>query len=325
MAGSKTSIARLLRAPWNFEEDYTQKSGNQPILFTHPFTPKPVAAGKADTFTALDAEASLRNPPAGISPLLAKFCAVPIGSTVALYFPIIRTVDLSVFAQDGWAYVWRVLFRFRSVADYNRRKRFRVPYSIGVGRFGASDTRSGTVFGRPGLSVAGPRVVRPTSIESVIYNRSEPSATANPPFFGTLQSDSIAIPVNSGSVTIPPIYPGAGMAGPDTVNVLDYEQGEYDPNTTVPGQSPRAGATHLSKFLKCMGNEIAVECFKYNLTVSGTPYSARNWDFEFDGEGNVSGGEDYAFSQLLGVGARGTGKTPPVDTGVRIVTGSWPR
>jgi len=320
MAGSKTSIARLLRAPWNFEEDYAGKAGNFPILFTHPFTPAPLAAGVADTFTALDAEAALRTPPEGISPLLAKFCPVPIGSVVALYFPIIRTRDSDLFLSDGWAYVWRALFRFRSVADYVRRKRNRVPYSIGVGRFGAPDTRAGVVFDRPTLNVAGPRVVRPTSVESIIYNRAEPSPDANPPFFGTLHTDAVAIPVNAGAVTLTPYYPGAGMGGAGTVNLLDYEQGEYDPATVIPGQTPRAGATHLSKFLTCMGNEIAIECFKYNLTVSGDPYTPRNWDFTFDVDGNVTGGEDLAFSQLLGVGARGVGAIPPVDTGVRMVT-----
>jgi len=325
-ASAKISIARLLRAPWNFEEDYAGKAGNVPILFTHPFATKIPAAGTADTYTAVDEEARQSPPPAGVSPVLAKFSPVPIGSTACLYYPIVRAYEGEGGTfPEGFGYVWRVVFRMRSVADYTRRKMHRLPFSIGVSRYGAADTRAGVVYDRPTVSVAGPRFVRPATIQSIIYNRGLPAPTANPPFFGTLHTDGVAIPVNQGSITSTPVYPGAGAGGAGTINNLDYEQGEYDPGVTIGAQTPVAGASHVQIFQKCLGNEIAVECFKYNLDSSGTPFTPRSWDFVFDGDGNVVGGEDQAFSVLLGVGARGQSKTPPIDTGVRLTMGAWPR
>jgi hypothetical protein len=322
---AKVSIARLLRAPWNFEEDYTGKAGNVPILFTHPFATTIPAAGTPDVYTAVDEEASQNPPPTGVSPVLAKFSSVPIGSTACLYYPIVRAYERDGSIPEGFAYVWRIVFRLRSVADYTRRKRFRLPYSIGISRFGAADNRAGVAFDRPNVAIAGPRYVRPATMQSIIYNRGMPSPTANPPFFGTLHSDAVAIPVNSGSITETPVYPGAGAGGAGTVNNLDYEQGEYDPSVTIGAQAEVAGASHIQVFQKCLGNEVAVECFKYNLDESGTPYTPRPWEFTFDGNGNVVAGEDQAFSVLLGVGARGQSKTPPKDTGVRLTMGAWPR
>lgn len=321
---AKTSIARLLRAPWNFEEDYFEAEGNIPILFTSPFNPAILPAGTPDTITALDAEAGLQNPPAGISPLLARFSPSPIGATACFYFPIVRLnhLEINPVIDTGWAYVWRVIHRFRNVADFIRRKRSRVPYSIGVSRLGADDTRPGTVFDRPNLNVAGPRYIRTATAESIIYNRPLPSPQANPPFFGTLHADAVAIPVSTNNITPTPIYPGSGAGVPQYV---DYEQGEYDPGSAVVGDGATAGASHVGKFVKCEGNEIAVECYKFNLETSGDPYTPRQWDFQFDGNGNVVAGEDLPFSILLGVGARGLGKTPPIDTGVRMVVGTWPR
>ena len=324
---AKTSIAKLFRAPWNFEEDYAGKAGDIPILFTHPFNTTILPAGTPDTFTALDPEAALQAPPSGVSPVLARFCASPMGSTVAVFLPIVR-MHMPITDTPpvtGWGYVWRILFRMRSVADYIRRKKARVPYSLGLGRMGTPDSRAGTVFDRPSLAIAGPRVVRPGISESAIYNRTQPQSTAAPPFFSAMHTDAVSIPVNPLYITNTPVYPGAGAGGIGTINSLDYEQGEIDPVTGFMEYPIQTSASHLCKFVKCVGNEMAVECYKYNLETSGQPYTPRAWDFTFDVDGNVDGGEDIDFSRQLGVAERTLGRTPPIDTGVRVITGTWPR
>ena len=327
---ARLGIAKLLRAPWNFEEDYDGQPGDVPILFTAPFTSSPLPAGTPDTYTALDQEAQQSPPPPGISPLLAKMVSVPIGSTLAIYFPVIqRPIVKEGDTQDPpIGYVWRATFRLRTIADFQRRKKSRVPWSIPLSRFGTHDTRTGSPPNRPGIFVAGPRVIKTASSESVIYNRSKPEASATPPFFGTLSTDASVIPFGTTTVTRSPFYPGWSNANP--IQNLDYEQGERDPATLVHGlfTSPyRTGPFHVSRFLKCMGNEFSVECFKYELSsYNGAIVQPRAWDFGFSA-GKVSpNAEDFYFSLLLGVGARALeGATPPLDTGVRFIAGTFPQ
>ena len=323
MPSAQTSTERVLRAPWNFEYDYSNIEGKFPILFTYPAARKIPPAGQPDLETALDPEAKQAVPPSGVSPLLARFTPVPMGATACVYFPIIYAPTANFF------YVWRVIFRTRSVADYVRRKQARIRYSIGISRLGASDTRAGTVPDRPSLSIAGPRSVRPSTSEAIIFNRSEPvEPSVTDPIFAQIRSDAVAISTSESLSPLPAFYPGSqsGYWGAQTDTFLDYEQGEYDPATVYQGGSARAGITHLPKFVKCMGDEMAVECFKFNSTSTGVVGTARNWDFEIDEGNNVVGGEDHNFSIRLGVGARGLepAREPPVDTGVRVIFGTFP-
>jgi hypothetical protein len=329
MNSAKASLAVLLRAPWNFEEDYNGQPGSVPVIFTSPYTPQPLAAGVADTFTALDPEAALATPPAGISPLLAKFVPCALGSTQLFIFP---QVPLQLL--DGeyalWAYVWRVIFRLRNVSDYNRRKKNRLPYSVGTGKLGVYDWRGGGVIDRPALAVAGERYIRPAIAESVIYSRLQPQYGEAAPYFGTLEPDAVAIQTADEKFTTTPLYPGAHGAQPGQALYVDYEQGERDPSISLDPEIIKANTSshHLAKFLKCAGNEYVVECFKYNVqTQSGLIGSPRDWEFVFDANGNVVSGEDYGFSLLLGVGVRGLAggtRSVPVDTGVRVISGTFP-
>lgn len=334
MTNPRASVAKLLRAPWNFEQDYDEQSGAYPILFTSPFTPGPLPVHTVDVAGALDQEAALPVPPTGISPMLAKFVPCALGCEMMFSFPIVPKIYQSVAENAIYGYVWRVIFRLRSIADYTRRKNFRVPFSLTTSRYGSPDTRTGSPPDRPAISIAGPRFVRPAAIESAIYSRSAPSGQEIGPFFGSLASDAVIIP----AVNIPymrtPIYPGSGtaphftMGNPENLGapagdpvMLDYEQGERDPAVHGPREAATTAALHLPKFLRCSGNEYVVECYKYSLeTKEGHTLAPRDWNFTFDGSGNVIGGEDYGFSLILGVGARGQGQTPPVDTGVRAIT-----
>jgi len=338
MNPAQMSVAKVLRAPWNFEEDYADVTGGVPdlvpgscpIFFTYPFTPAPPPPGVADYSGAVDPEALQGVPPPGISPALAKFVPCALGSTMLISYPII---DCAQASDVGFAYVWRVIFRLRTVADYNRRKKSRVRYSVGISRFGSPDTRNQSIVGRPtvNLSVPGTRVVRPASMESAIYNRTQPWPGEDPPYFSTLVGDAVAIPANFSSVTRTAQYPGylkalTGPAPPHPyLRGLDYEQGERDPGLAIADTPMATSAGHVSRFVKCQGDEFAVECFKYNLnTLTGQTTSPRFWHFTFDINGFVVGGEDWAFSRLLGVGVRTLGGTPSIDTGVRVIEGTSP-
>jgi len=169
--------------------------------------------------------------------------------------------------------------------------------------------------------------VRQACSEAVIYNRSEPDPTSSPPFFGTIFSDASAIPTTNTNVTKSPFYPGfQGVPSGSWATSLDYEQGERDPGAYGGGLGQDgfdAGPFHLPKFLKCVGNEMCVECFKYNLdTSTGRITGPRDWQFKVDDDFNVTA-EDYYFSLLLGVGARVVNKAIPADTGVRVITGEF--
>jgi hypothetical protein len=329
---AKTSISKLLRCPWNFEHDYKNATGDRPILFTYPFTEKALPPGVPDIFTALDPEAAAVSPPRGISPLLAKFCPVPIGATAAIYYPVVRAIPPGgMFTPGagenvGWGYVWRVVFRLRSVIDYTRRKLDRIPFSIGESARGQNDTRPQKIPGRPNLTLAGERSVRPSSMTGLIFNPAPPDPNSPLPIFGYLYPDAVAIPAGN-DFTECPIYPGsAGLDKADWATILDYEQGITDPELTTGGirTTKRSASSNISKFHKIMGNEIAIECFKYNFETGGIPLSPRDWDFEIDENGVVVGGEDFGFSLLLGSASRFYGREPTADTGVRMIVGQWP-
>lgn len=337
MNPAQMSVAKLLRPAWNFEEDYADITGvnpalvpgSTPIFFTHPFTKPIPPIGTPDYSGVIDPEALQGSPPAGISPVLAKFVPCALGSTMLLSYPII---DCLSSAAVGFAYVWRVVFRLRTVADYQRRKKARVRYSIGLSRFGIGDTRNEVVVGRPTLNVGipGTRLVRPCSMESAIYNRTEPWPGEQPPYFSTIFGDAVAIPANFPSITQTAVYPGATNAGvhaPQYVQHMDYEQGERDPGLVQPdGSYMYTSAGHVARFIKCQGDEFAVECFKYNIdTLTGYTTSQRPWNFTFNGSGQVNGGEDFKFSVLLGVGSRFLAQgVPSFDTGVRVIEGTSP-
>lgn len=334
---ARPGIAKLLRAPWNFEMDYDGVSGDTPILFTGPANPTRPAPGVPDVITGLDPEALQNPPPAGVSPLLARMMPVPIGSTMLFLFPIVQDGNNGAQTGPAWVYVWRAVFRFRTLGDFIRRKRHRVGWTIPLTRFGAQDTRGGHPPNRT-TPVAGARVVRPACSEAIVYNRSAPVPSESSPYFGLLASDAVRIPYTTDFVTKVPLYPGASTD--QTVGVIrtmDYEQGERDP-LSIPAtiSNPRLGPSHLPKFLKCVGNEVAVECFKYEVDrATGAIMGARAWDFGVSPMTHrpTPGTEDFDFSVLLGIGALSTGDpetpnvipTPPSDTGVRIISGDFPQ
>ena len=325
---ARPGLVKLLRAPWNFEMDYDGKPGDRPILFTNPYTRNRPAPGIPDVWTALDPEAQMSTPPAGVSPLLARMMPVPMGSTAMMLFPMVQRTENRTLSDIRWAYMWRVIFRLRAVADYQRRKKARVPWSIPVSRMGTTDTRFGHPPNRT-IAVGGQRTVRPAMIESIIYNRAEPVPQEEAPYAASLYSDAVKIPYDSIQITYTPYYPGytldhTGLA----IDTLDYEQGERNPALFTGQNGFRTGAFHLPKFMKCTGNEMCVECFKVQIDKStGAILGFRDWDFKLDAS-NVpqTDSEDYDFSLLLGIGslALANSPTPPVDTGVRVMTGYIP-
>ena len=328
---ARPGIAKLLRAPWNFEVDYDNVEGDTPILFTGPYSTTIPAPGVPDVFTALDQEAAQLIPPPGISPLLAKMMPVPMGSTLLFMFPIVQDSTPNRIAPTTIAYVWRAIFRMRTVADFQRRKQNRVPWSIPLSRFGSPDTRGGHPPNRANTPVAGARVVRPACSESVIFNRSAPGPQEDAPFFGLISSDAVRIPLTHNFTTVSPRYPGSALAPQlNTVPTLDYEQGERDPALFPPSQYGgfRGGPFHLPKFLKCVGNEVAVECFKVEVdSQTGAVIGPADWQFGIDPMTYLPSQQapDFQFSLLLGIGAKSLPGNPPIDTGVRVLSGAFPQ
>jgi hypothetical protein len=179
--------------------------------------------------------------------------------------------------------------------------------------------------------VAGTRVVRPGCTEAVIYNRSAPAPAEAAPYFGLIATDAVRIPFTVDSVSKLPVYPGASLDNSvGVIKTLDYEQGERDPNS-VPlslNLTRRLGPSHLPKFLKCVGNEVAIECYKYEIdSTTGAIIGPRAWEFLVDPVTHLPDPscEDFYFSRLLGIAGAGIEETPPSDTGVRLITGDFPQ
>jgi hypothetical protein len=348
---SDIGIERVLRPQWRFEELYCpnglsdQVSGAVPILFTYPPNPNIPAYGIPD-MSILDPEAAKNPPPPGISPILAKFMPCSIGSTILCMFPIVPRFSDNLLYTQKWAYVWRVVFRLRNAGDYIRRKQHRAPFAVGKANFGASDTRNFALVDRPTLApFSGQRLVLPACTESQVF-AGNPNVDTNiqsdlvvnvdsgnqerAPVFGYLYSDAVAIPADNFTTSYTALYP-AQSANLSTPRIpMDYQQGVFDPGMpafsgTGTGFVP-TGPTHLPKFIKCLGNEMAVECFKYELLDTGDVnlHAPKAWYFTFDGNHQCNGGADYGFSVMFGLGATSQSLPPPVDTGVRILQGSWP-
>jgi len=352
MTAKKTTaelgLERLLRPAWNFELDYDLQSGYNPILFTWPTPAVPLAPGVPD-LSVLDDEARANPPPNGISPVLAKFVPVSCGSTMLFFIPIVPaqlaaplTKDKPRFGDPGdaqWMYVWRIIFRWRSAADWVRDKRRRKPYQIGKTTLAAADTRATTVAVR-NIPVAGQRYLIPVTGEAVIYGKPEENMfrvtpDVYPPPYGTILPDGAGVPATYTMIGHAPFYPGISLS-PGAEYEMDYQQGVLDPN--FPGITPGidgAGfrpqqATHLTKWIKSAGNEYAVEVYKFNYTdPSATQtFTPRAWDFDVDPVSHLpqSTGEDYPFSVMFGIGGLTAVpvRTPSPYTGVRVVSGLAP-
>lgn len=331
-------IEKLLRPAWNFELDYDGASGAVPIFFTWPPATTRPALGVAD-YSVIDEEARLTQVAAGISPTLAKFVSVPAGSSMLVQFPF---VPKTAIQAGQWAYVWRIIWRTRSAANFVNNKRRRKPYQIGKTTFGAPDSRTAAVPDTRGISsIAGQRYVVPGSSESAIYGRGEPNPFQinSGPVASSMFQDAVAIPVSPKVLTVSPLYPGqVNFVGPGYVRYMDYQQGVFDPE--FPGISnPEvqettfnpATVSHMSKWIKSQGTEFAVECYKFEYIDpnNAQTYTPRDWEFDVGGvEPNLPNpvSEDYAFSVMFGIGAlvNTVNRLPPTDTGVRVMAGTAP-
>ena len=355
MSEAEVTLEKLLRPAWNFELDYASNlinkmpavGGDVPILFTYPSGPRP-SPGLADT-SILDPEGKLVTPPPGVSPLLAKFVPCAIGQTQVFYFPVVPKWGLHVAnsSPGEFCYVWRVVWRMRSLADYKRRKNDRLPYSVPRDTFGAQDTRwadSYVLPDRPTTLVStaaagnlpGRRIVKPGVMESAIYARSLPDPTQEvSPYHAMLMPDAVAIPSTVDILNKTARYPGTGMnyqayALGVLIPTLDMQTGIFTagPITSenLNASYPATAPMHLPKAVRCNGNEFAVECFKFNWN-QGLPdfNSPRNWDFIIDPITSLcTGGEDFMMSLMFGIGQEGRVDFPePVtaDCGVRVIAG----
>lgn len=348
---SDVGIERVFRPQWRFEELYCPDgttnpiSGAVPILFTYPPAVNIPPFGLPD-MSILDPEAAKNPPPTGISPVLAKFVPCSIGSTIMCMFPIVPRFSRNEIFSQNWAYVWRVVFRLRNAGDYIRRKTHRAPFNVGKANYGANDTRTFVLPDRPTLApFGGARLVIPGCAEGQIF-AGNPNVQNNitstlvdtvdsvnqerAPVFGYLYSDAVAIPADNQITSYTALYPAQPAAIASPRIPMDYQQGIFDPGlsafNTPPGGFIPNSPTYLPKFIKCLGNEMAIECFKYELLDSGDVnyHAPKAWNFAFNESQQCNGGADYGFSVMFGLGAQALNSPPPVDTGVRILQGAWP-
>lgn len=334
MSGAILGIERLLRPAWNFELDYDGEDGSNPILFTWPPAKTRPALGAAD-YSVLDELAQLSPVPTGVSPVLAKFVEVPAGSSMLIFYPVV-TCKVSELAR--FAYVWRIVWRTRSAADYTKPER-RKSYQIGKTSLGAADSRTLNVPDPRGITVGGTRYVLPGASEAVIYGHGEPKPfdMISSPSSGTFFHDAVSIPATFKMLTASPIIPGSNLypvGVPDTyVRRMDYQQGVFDPD--FPGLTGvdtwdtafnPVTVTHLPKWIKSHGTEFALEVYKFEYDDPNNyqSYTQRAWDFTVVANLPTSAGEDYLFSCMFGIGALSAGKSPPEDTGVRVMVGTAP-
>jgi hypothetical protein len=338
MTTAVMGIEKLLRPAWNFELDYDGVSGATPLLFTWPPAANRPALGVAD-YSVLNDEARQTTPPVGVSPTLAKFVPIPFGSTMIVQFPFVPSVR--PVPTEEWAYVWKIVWRTRSAADYVGTRKRRA-YQIGKTKFGAVDSRTSAVPDARGItSVGGDRYVIPGASEAAIYGRGEPNindVTSGPVTSGLLQ-DAVAIPTSLNMQTQSPLYPGqVNFAGPGFVREMDYQQGIFDPdfpnisNVEDPDAFNTVTTSHYSKWIKSQGTEFAVECYKFEYArpTDLQTYTPRDWNFDIGGEEPnlpASGSEDYPFSVMFGIGSllSTVARQPPIDTGVRVMFGSSPK
>jgi hypothetical protein len=278
----------------------------------------------------VDTEALKAAPPDGICPVLAKFAPVPKGATMLALIPF---VPKPVAVTENWFYLWRIVFRTRSAGDYLRRPDLGRAYGIGVARHGAADSRTLLVPGRGTLTLAGERFVLPSVSEGQVYQRAEPDmGSLTGPMSSVLLTDGAKVPTHLSALASSPIYPGAGALNPAVyATALEYQQGVFDPD--FPGVTGEVNtfnpvtATHFPKWLKSLGTEFAIECYKFNYEVADDvqTYTARTWDFlNLAGTAVSPTSEDYGFSVMFGVGAEVANKAAPEDTGVRVYTGTAP-
>lgn len=336
MTNAILGIEKLLRPAWNFELDYDGQSGAVPILFTWPPARTRPALGQAD-YSVLDEQARLADVPEGVSPVLAKFVPVPAGSTMLVQFPFVPSVEPS----ENWAYVWRLVWRTRSAADFVVDKKRRKPYQIGKTTFGASDSRTSAVADSRGISsVGGQRYVMPATGEAAVYGRGESDVATitSGPIAATFLQDAVCIPTHLTMQTRSPLFPGqVNYVGPNYERNMDYQQGVFDPdfpnisNVENPDAFNTVTTGHLSKWIKSAGTEFAAECYKFEYEDPGNiqTYTPRNWEFGIGGtEPNLPdpAAEDYPFSVMFGIGSLLTAvnRLPPTDTGVRVMAGTAP-
>ena len=337
------TVEKVLRPPWNFEYDYDLKTGDWPILFTWPSNASPGTMGGGSPtdpdYSVLDPEARLPNPPVGISPTLAKFVTATLGSTLLAFIPIVPVPE----SQSGtsFVYLWRFVFRQRSLADSNRNRKQRpVPYSVSKSSYGTRDTRSKAVPARPNLTIGGPRYVIPASVESLIFGRDEQHALGSEgqglssslnrpmPAPSDLLPEAVSIGTYGGLTANTAIYPGTGSGEYSVPIGMDYQQGILDPANFTRSQFNATAPTCLPKFVRCLGDEYAIEVFKYvyapqdNRMIITTP---DKWNFLANGEIDPST-PDYNFSVMFGSALRSAqalaaGQLPPTNVGVRVVGG----
>ncbi|MFA4971430.1 MAG: hypothetical protein WC683_02370 [bacterium] len=334
---------RLLRPGWNFEIDYDGIGGNVPVVFTWPTPAVPLAVNTPD-LSVLDDEARSDPPPDGISPVLTKFVPVACGSTMLFFIPIVPAENPA--PADKWMYVWKILFRWRSAADWVRNRRKRKAYQIGKTTLACPDTRVDTVYGRISqvtgvqLLVAGNRYLMPVTSEAIIYGKPEQNMIpavppAYPPQLDTILPDSASVPASASMVGASPLYPGYSLMAAGDMHTMDHQQGVLDPN--FPGITPAPAnpngfrptqATHLTKWIKSAGNEFVVEVFKFNYVDPAQPqtFTPRNWDFNIAAGIPQPGSEDYPFSVMFGIGGQSSVPAHTITpyTGVRVVSGLAP-
>ncbi len=268
LADPQFGLVAVLRPFSGYSAVYEGQAGSVPIMFTE----------KGKTLDDMAGEA-------GYAPNLLAGLPVPMGSRICLWFPMAGPGVL--FGPYNWVLIWRI----RNTHDYRTQ---RSPYHYPRQGNGAPSTEA--------APLAGPRVVIPCAVQSVVFTSPGPrtEAETSSPNQWTVTDFAIhelcveAIqpkqslyqfrqPVMNpgGVIGLPnPLIPTNLISGV-TVGVM--EQGVVDPNTAAFGE--RGMPMFLPFETYCLGDELLLACVKDQIprsdrsALSGTPWSA-TWQFQ---------------------------------------------
>lgn len=356
MSGSVAQLStfEVLRPYRRFEADYDGKPGDLPISFTGPTNPTDPGFGNPDLF-AFDSNGA-QIP--GVSPRLAKGLPVPLGSTVLLYLPIIPPgpywdvatgPDPSIDDPPLYQYVWRIVFRLRNVADFQR---IGAPYHVRKQSYGANDTRTFAAS----VDVGPERLIIPGCSEVAVFNHTELAAAKSnsnaplgvPPnterrsmmLMNSVLPESYSLCTKTPVIITPdgssgtqgliarwPLVPDreSGLAPGVNPTFCDWQQGVLDPNYTGTNYNRAwyTSPTFFPVWTKAVGDEMAVWLYKFEYDRLNPVYpnypTPRAWSFSIGVDLSTndvfptSGSEDYGLSYLFGMG-QDNGTSPTVPT-----------
>lgn len=276
------SMARVLRPFTGFETRYQGQLANIPVAF--PGT--------------LDRQAGKT----GFDPNLLAGLPIQLGSRVLIWIPSVVNVAPDDEATVPLAYEYLVMFRMRSNQDYVAAFEANVPrnqigaYHLARNELGAPADQNDATTGR---------IVIPAAQQTIAFEQSEPSTSADTTGDGTIHlRGQLIVPCAgfgvSGGMPAPFLPPPNSATAKGAVNQGIFSDG--DAGTT-------GGPVYHPFWFDAEGDEMII--FARRAGISDT--TLLTWDF-------TDGSLDRGFSNTYG---SNNGQRPPIETmGIFVFTGT---